>query len=159
MATTCTQILKASFLNNYGMLEKAIDACPESAWAQSFGGFPFWQQAGHTFAAIDFFMRGKGEAAFDIGMDPALFDLGNKEAKAPGKAELKAMAQRMIAYGAECFDKIADEDLAVLHAGVKERMGRDMPTLAVLTLLAGHAMYHLGICDSVLRDNGKPGIL
>ena len=159
MATSLTQILKASFLNNYGMLERAIDACPDSAWAQANGGLPFWQQAGHAFSSIDFLLRGKDDPAFDIGMNPGLFDFGNKQAQAPSKAELKGMTQRMTARGAELLDKLTDEELVVPHAGFKDRLGREMPTLVVVNLVIGHAMYHLGICDSVLRDNGKPGIL
>ncbi len=159
MSTTLVQILKGTFANNYGMLEKAIDACPDSAWSQKCGKLVFWQQAAHAYAAIDYFVRDKDGAPFNSGVAPEVLDMKNTGAKPLTRAELKALISKMTAYADKFFGSLKDEDLAKKHEGFSSRRGMDMPTLLVINIMLGHAMYHLAICDSVLRDNNLPGIL
>ena len=159
MSTVLVQMLKASCARNYGMLEKAIDACPDSAWSQKCGKLAFWQQAAHAFAAIDFFVRGKDDAPLHPGFSPETLDMKNAAAQPLTRGEMKALISTMTAHAAHYFDSLKDEDLTKKHEGFSSRRGNDMPVLAVLNILIGHAMYHLAICDSVLRDNNLPGIL
>jgi hypothetical protein len=152
-------MLKASFANNYGMLEKAIDACPDSAWIQKCGKLVFWQQAAHAFAAIDFFVRGKDDAPLDLGVRPEILDMKNIDATPLTRAEMKALINKMMAHGVNYFDSLKDEDLTKKLEGFSSRRGMDITVLAGINILISHTMYHLAICDSVLRDNNLPGIM
>lgn len=159
MATTLTAMLKEVFNGNYTMLEKAIDACPDSAWEQNDGGFPFWQQAAHTYAGINFLLRAPGDAPIELGVNAAALDFNNKDATPLSRAEIKKLIRTTMDWGLRYFDGLSDEDLPKKHEGFSRIRGADVPVIAVISLVNGHAMYHLGVCDSVLRANGLPGIL
>lgn len=161
MSQTNLNTFEACFDRIHGMLLDFVDRCPEDIWKSTFGGFPVWQQAYHTFACYDFFTRGKEADAksflFGDKELPVVFFKENPEA--PSKDEVRKMAEDAKAMVDDFFAELkSDEKLTDQHEGISARVKADMSNLAMITTMIGHGYYHLGGCDAALREAGLPGI-
>lgn len=151
--------LKGPFDRAFGMLEQFIDACPAEIWGKTFGGWPVWRQAYHGVGAVDFFIA---QSAGDFSAPPLAPEAGSLSAdyagpaatKEQAKAYLAAMRQKAEAY----FGGLTDATLCEKNQGLSARLNMDFTHAVTCSMLAGHAMYHLGSCDAALREAGLKGI-
>ena len=157
----CDSIVKSLSGNlqfTFSLVDKFLETCPDEIWRKKFGGWPVWQQIYHPFASVDFFLRPPEAPA-----EPPLFEEGVAElrlspAQAPDKrvvGEFIAKAQARVSL---YLATLNDETLTKLNEGPSARMGREMTHAAVIALIVGHTMYHLGACDAALRESGMPGV-
>lgn len=153
--------LKANFDNTHGMLLKFIEICPEDLWPKTSVGFPVWQQVFHAFACYDFFIRDDKAA-------PTTLMYGEKEGDvvmfkerptAPTKTEIIQAGEKAQKLVHNFIASLSDKDLSQKHAGLSARLGNEMTNLGMLGFLAAHNLYHLGCCDSALREEGLSGVL
>lgn len=154
------EIMQDLFNNAHGMIMQFIEACPDTVWQQTYGGFTVWQQAYHTLGCYAFFGQDEshpfptgffGEEESDIVMF-------KKEPSAPTRQRVKEFGQAVKIAADQFFMDLDDAALTKKHEGLSAKVGRDMANLAVATLFTSHTMYHLGGCDAALRGNGLPGI-
>ena len=142
----------------FSLVDKFLQVCPDEIWAKKFGGWPVWQQLYHPFASVDFFLRPQ-----EAPPEPSLFEEGVAELKkTPDKTPDKALLAELIAKAQARVSlylaTLNDETLTKLNEGPSARMGREMTHAAVIALIVGHTMYHLGACDAALRESGMPGV-
>ena len=158
MSKTIVTSQAGNFAFTFSLVEKFIDVCPENIWVEKFGGWPVWQQLYHPFASVDFFLRPQ-----EAPPEPSLFEEGVAElkktpAKTPDKGLLSDFIAKAQARVSLYLATLNDETLTKLNEGPSARMGREMTHAAVIALIVGHTMYHLGACDAALRESGMPGV-
>lgn len=153
--------LKGNFDATHGMLLKFIEICPDTVWSKTSGGFPVWQQVFHAFACYDFFVRDDQAA-------PTALMYAEKEGDvvafkerpaAPTKDEVIQAGEKAKKMVDDFVAKQNDTTLSDKHTGISARLGNEMSNAGMLGFLAAHNLYHLGCCDSALREEGLSGVL
>ncbi len=150
---------KVHFDRVYGMLEALTENCPDDLWGKKVGGFLYWQQLYHVFALVDAFVEMPGKKPADLPYPAEVARLLRDEPQAPSKAEVLKVAKAMQALGDSFLESLTEEDMWKKHEGRSQRLGRDVNVHEALLLLVGHGYYHVGICDSALRDRGIKGMM
>ena len=130
----------------FSLVDKFLSFCPDEIWAMKFG------------ASVDFFLRPQ-----EAPPEPSLFEEGVAElkktpAQTPDKSLLAEFIAKAQARVSLYLATLNDETLTRLNEGPSARMGREMTHAAVISLIVGHTMYHLGACDAALREHGMPGV-
>lgn len=141
-----------------GMIDKMIDVCPDNLWNKKVGGFVFWQQLLHTVACIDFFSLREGHVPQKIDQAPEVIHLKSAPTSNMSKAELKSLSATLKQVGLTFMDSLSYEQMFAKHETLSSTFGKDMSNLDALTKLLWHTSYHLGCCDSLLREEGVPGV-
>ena len=158
MARVITQSLEGNVSYALALLDQFVEACPEELWSKKFGGWPVWQQVYHAVAALDFFIRPLDAAGETPPFGEKEADLDISAASAPGKPQIKTYAQKMSARVDDYVAGLDDALLAQSHAGLADRLAMPATHANALCLIAAHTLYHLGICDTALREQGLPGV-
>ncbi len=159
MSNAVVSSLKSAFDRSCGMLEQFIDVCPDEIWNKKFGGWPIWRQIYHAVGTIDFFVA---QSAADFGSKPLAPEAGNLSADYSGpaatKAQVKTLMTAMQAKAEAYFAGLTDASLAGKNEGLSSRLNMDFSHATTCSMLAGHALYHLGSGDAALREAGLKGI-
>lgn len=159
MSTDILKALTGQYNQAAGFYDKFIETCPDEIWAGPSGKFPVWQTVYHALQCVSFFLSPKdGEPGFSplYPIEVLLFqDLSRQPAD---KKALAAHAKTANAYAAKFFASLTDADLPKEHAGFSARTGRPTANAGVIAGLAGHHMYHFGMCDAALRASGLEGL-
>lgn len=139
--------------------DQFIDACPDELWLSVMGRLPVWQNVYHTVDGIYFFMRDHDEEREIAPLHPHEVAIFQKMDVVPtSRQEMKDFSIRMNDYAARRFGALKDADLTKKHLGFSERINAESDYNCMLNGLVGHHFYHLGLCDTVLRENGIEGI-
>lgn len=152
------QILKADFDRFLGLQKKQIADCPEHIWQKKSCGYYFWQQQLHSLYCIELFALPAGEAAPETPFPKGVIMLSEEPAGSMSKDEMLALADKMEAVAHRFINSLSDADLEKKQERMSKRLGRDMSNLNAIVALIRHCSYHLGCCDSVLREHGLPGV-
>jgi hypothetical protein len=142
----------------FGMVSSFIDVSTDEIWTATSGGFPGWQQVYHAMECVFFFLAPveHPERASLYSMDVLL--LKDVDAPAPSKADMKKLCAEADAYADKFFASLSDADLVKPHEGLSARLSNPMNIAAAIGIMHGHFLYHLGFCDAILREHGKPTI-
>ena len=158
MSDSIAKSLSGSLQFTFSLVDKFIEVCPDSLWGKKFGGWLVWQQLYHPFAAVDFFLRPAGAPPAPSPFEEGAADLKISATQVPDKAlvrDLIAKAQKQLL---DYVAGINDAAMGQKNDGPSSRMGRDLTHAAVIAMISGHALYHLGSCDAALREHGMPGV-
>jgi hypothetical protein len=154
---------RASFEYAYSLAIQFIEVCPENIWAESFGGWPVWQQIYHALGSLQFVTLREGETP-DPGLYPPEVNMFEKiPDKAPSKQDVLGYAARMKARADAYINALRDADLPGINQMLTTRMkaygiDHEFSHSQTLTMLSGHIFYHLGACDAALRQHGLKGV-
>jgi hypothetical protein len=154
-----TEALKANFDRGWDLLVQIIDVCPEGVWTKKEGGYVFWQQLYHCFAAVNYFLLPKDGIAEPGPWGADVSGFKAEPAVKAGKEELKAYAAKMKAKIDTWIDSLDDASLSQDHEGFSSRRGAPMSNAMTLAILSGHSNYHVGSCDAILRNHGEKGVM
>jgi hypothetical protein len=132
------------------MLENLIEECPDEVWNIKAGGFVFWQQILHTLTGTNFWMRQLGDNFTEPFSERKVYPeldnepIGNvtKEEVLEYKEQVKNLCtlffenkdDAWILENSHIYDKISNMDVALGQIR--------------------HIQYHIGHCDSILRERG-----
>lgn len=156
MSNAIVMTCQAPIQNAFTLLNKYIEICPENIWIEKNGGWPIWQQVYHTLAAFDFFTGPVGTPSqWPFGIDVAQLRVVSdktfaKEEAKKLSAEAKVRVELYIAG-------LSDATLTATVPHLSKIMGYDVTHGMVLSMLGSHILYHIGSCDSALRDHGLEG--
>ena len=151
-----TEIWRAALWEQFGgslmMLERAIDACPESLWTGNAGSRAFWHLAYHTLFFTDLNFSGTAEGF----SPPAPFDRNELDpsdvlpARVYTKAELLSYARHCREKGRATIESLTDlEAVRVIELPwVSMRFGEFM------LYSMRHVQHHTGQLNVVLRQAG-----
>lgn len=148
------EIAKTQFDLSFSMLEKIIEKCPDDLWNEKKGGFVFWQQLLHAFTGINFWLRVSNEEFIEPFADKKLYpELEHEPENQLTKCELTEYKNVVKEI---CNDFFADKD--------DEWLGRDsiiynkIKNLDVIFMQVRHIQYHVGHCNSILRENNREAV-
>ena len=152
------QGFKTEFDRFFGYQKKQIADCPEEIWKKKSGGFYFWQQHLHCLYCMALFAAGENEPEPQIPFSRGVAMLTEEPQGSMSKAEMLAFADKMEAVAYAFMNSLSDADLAGRNERMSKTFKRDCINQSVLIALVRHCCYHLGCCDSVLREHGLPGV-
>ena len=159
MSRDAVKSLKGSFGYTCNLLDMFIEVCPENLWVEKFGGWPLWQSVYHTISSIDFFVRQEDEEPAKALYSHEVAGLSEvATGPAPTRQEIKELLPVMKAIADAYFDRLTDADLGEKNEGLSSRMPMPWTHASTCAMLSGHVLYHLGICDSALRERGMKGV-
>jgi len=149
-----TESFKSTFDRGWGFLMQVIEVCPDDLWVKKSGGYFFWQQLFHHFALMDFFIMPKDGVIenYNVVM------LKTEPQFTMSKEEVKNFAAKMKEKTDKWIDSLDDESLLPVHEGLSARRGYTVTYATALSALIAHIYYHIGACDSILRENGLKGV-
>lgn len=158
MSRAIVETQRGSFDFAFSLLRRFMDVCPDAIWNEKFGGWPIWQQVYHALNAVDFFIAAPDAEPVKGLVSPDVGSLKVQGATPVSKADMKAFADMVKAAADGYMTALTDADMTTPAAGASKRMGRETRHAAIMALMVGHLLYHLGSCDAALRENGLTGV-
>ncbi|NLV58060.1 MAG: DinB family protein [Clostridiales bacterium] len=157
MKRLITETLRNQFDSTLHMARILVKVCPDSVWALSFNGVPFWQQVFHYVYYLDFWMRESYDESpwrsmiFDDAYTTDLYAESYKGLFISRK-EMLCYLERIGQKTARIFDSLEDDQLSVPVEG-------DDPHYSYADVIVGqirHVMYNIGYLNGILRQQGMP---
>jgi len=153
---TLTKAVKSQLDYSLEMLKDVINNCPNDLWNRANDVFPYWQQIYHTLYWADyniqesfdgnrvFCWRTSKDITHELEENVLLCsDFLTKE-------ELKGYLQAFFIKNDSFFNRLDDE---TLRNEIPYR-NDDLTWFDILINQVRHIMYHVGYCDSLLKDGG-----
>lgn len=130
------------------MLLREIDACPDALWNQKGGGFIFWQQVLHAMAGLEYWTRSENAAFEEPFKERKVYpELDHAPEGYISKDEMRAYGQKVAAQVETFFHGKTDEWLNQANVIYAKILNMD-----VIGMQLRHIQYHVGHCDSILRE-------
>lgn len=145
---------KRHFDLSYDMLKKMILKCPDDLWNEKNGGFIFFQQLLHAISGVNYWMRAENKEFIEPFNDRKLYpELDNDPEGRLSKAELLEYAENIEKLYEDFFENKNDEWLKKNSVILDKISNMD-----VIFMIMRHIQYHVGHCDSILRDKGREAV-
>ncbi|MDR2870504.1 MAG: DinB family protein [Deferribacteraceae bacterium] len=150
-----TQVFINDFNRFYDMLIKQIDDCSDELWLSDDGKFPYWWHIMHTVACTELYA---GTEPWKTPYTMPVVMFAEKVAKAPTRAEMKAIVLAVRPDALAYINSVRPEDFMKLNQKLTDRLKREVTELGNLVAIIRHMCYHIGCCDSMLRSKGGEGV-
>jgi hypothetical protein len=152
--TTLIKIAKMQFWLSFSMLEKMIEQCPDDLWREKKGGFVFWQQLLHAFSGINYWMRENNDEFIEpfIGKKvyPELDDEPKDQLTKKDLVEYKDLVKQIV----DEFFSNKDDEWLVENSIIYDKI----KNLDIVFMQIRHIQYHVGHCNSILRENNREAV-
>lgn len=145
---------KTHFDLSFSMLEEMIEKCPDDLWNAKKGGFVFWQQLLHAFTGINFWLRMNNDEFIEPFADKKVYpeldqDPENQLTKEDLTEYKNAVKEISKVFFADKDDEWL-EDNSIIYDKIKN--------LDVILMQIRHLQYHVGHCNSILRENNREAV-
>lgn len=148
------RICKAQFFQAFTMMENMIEQCPEEIWSIKAGGFVFWQQILHTLSGSNYWMRQPGSTFEEPFADRTVYpELDGEPVGRISREEMTVYKDYVKDLCRDFFEGKDDSWLAE-PSGIHDKISN----LDVMLLQIRHIQYHVGHCNSILRDRGLEAV-
>ncbi|MBU3144943.1 DinB family protein [Clostridium sp. CF012] len=148
------KIAKIQFELSFLMLEKMIEMCPDDLWNEKKGGFVFWQQLLHAFSGINYWLRMNNDKFIEPFADKKVFpELEHEPESILTKDDLTEYKNIVKSISETFFFEKDDEWLgnnSIIYDKIKN--------LDVVFMQIRHIQYHVGHCNSILRENNREAV-
>ncbi|HSP47819.1 MAG TPA: DinB family protein [Clostridiaceae bacterium] len=142
--------VRRHFNLSFSMLEQLLETCPDDLWNQKRSGFIYWQQLLHALTGIGFWFRDRKVDFKEPFAGRKVYpELDHEPEESLDKAEIKAYKEEVKEIIEAFFADKNDEWL-----GQPCAIFRKITNLDVILMEIRHILYHVGHCDSILRDSG-----
>ncbi len=136
------------------MLLHEIDVCPDELWNQVGGGFVFWQQVLHALTGLEFWTRSEKAAFEEPFKERKVYpELDHAPEGYVSKDEMRAYGQKVSAQVEALLRGKTDEWLTQVNVIYAKILNID-----VLEGQLRHIQYHVGHCDSILRERNVEAV-
>ncbi len=154
MNSSINKSVKIHFDLSFEMLEKMISKCPDELWDKKLSGFVFWQQILHALTGVEYWMRQAGEEFVEPFAERKLYpELENDPEGNITKAELTEYKNKVKVVCSRYFEGRNDEWL-----GEPSAICGTINNIDIVFMLTRHVQYHVGHCDSILRDRNYEAV-
>ena len=157
MFETVIKGYQSEFERFLGLLEKQIEICPEELWSRKIGEYPFSQHVLHSLACTFLYAARSGRPFEGLPYDPQVMMMAIPSGEIK-KEEMKALAAEARTAALSFMAAQGPETLGLRHEVVSQALGRERSVNDALLSMIRHICYHLGCCDTVLREHGLPGV-
>jgi len=141
---------KQHFFMSFSMLEKMIEQCPDEVWSVKAGGFVFWQQIIHALCSAGFWMRKPGSAFAEPFAEKKVYpELEQDPEGNISRDEMREYKDKVKAL-CEAFFCDKDDEWLVFPSDIHIKISN----LDVILMQIRHIQYHVGHCNSILRERG-----
>jgi len=155
------QHLKDEFEKFWDILEKQIEVCPETLWGAKAGNYFYWQQIWHVMVSSELATiedpkvrtPSVDKYSWDVVMLSKTLD------HVPPKAEMLEESRRIKKMALDYFNGLSVASLLLPHPRMSNRFGKPKTKLHAALALIRHVNYHIGSCDTALREHAHPGVL
>jgi len=149
-STKSLSILKNQFFTCVSMLIKIIEICPDELWNCKKSGFVFWQQLLHAFAGMHYWLREDTAKFTEPFKEKNVYPEMEKDPENPlSKDELIQYCSGVRETTEKWFDNKDDEWL-----NESSKIMNAITNMDVIIMQIKHAMYHIGHCEAIFRENG-----
>lgn len=152
---TISGVLRRNWEPTVVMLRRAIEGCPEEAWAVEDGNLALWEHAFHAVVWVDVWLRVAGEKweKSAIHCDAAV---GMKPGAGPviSREEMLGFLEAVLARRGRFLEALTDEVL-LEHDGV---MGAPWTRADRLLGQIRHVQHHVGCMSAILRRRTGKGV-
>lgn len=154
ISNSLVKTAKTHFDLSFSMLENMIEKCPDDLWNEKKGGFVFWQQLLHAFTGINFWMRTNKDEFIEPFADKKVYpELDHDPENQLTKEDLTEYKNVAKEISRAFFDDKDDEWL-----GTESVIYNKIKNLDVIFMQVRHIQYHVGHCNSILRENGREAV-
>lgn len=148
------KIAKTQFDLSFSMLEKMIEKCPDDLWNEKKGGFVFWQQLLHAFSGTNFWLRMNNDKFIEAFWDKKVYpELEHDPENQLTKEDLTGY-KNVVKEISEAFFAEKDDEWLGNNSIVYDKI----KNLDVIFMQIRHIQYHVGHCNSILRENNKVAV-
>ena len=153
-STTLLEIAKTQFDLSFLMLEKMIEQCPDDLWDKKKGGFVFWQQILHAFAGINYWLRMNNDIFQEPFADKKVYPELEQEPENQLTKEDITDYKNSVKELASAFFCGKDDEWLGYNSAVYDKI----KNLDVIFMQVRHIQYHVGHCNSILRENNREAV-
>jgi uncharacterized damage-inducible protein DinB len=127
---------------------------PEDLWGQKAGGFVFWQQILHTLTGLNFWMRLEKTPFTEPFSGKKIYpELDKAPEDVLSKMELREYKEQVAQLCNAFFE--GKDDAWLRQASV---LYGKISNLDVVMMQVRHMQYHVGHCNSILRERGVEAV-
>lgn len=152
--TVILKSAKTQFDLSFSMLEKMIEMCPEDLWNEKKGGFVFWQQLLHAFTGTNFWLRTENKDFVEPFADRKVYPELNQDPESNLTKKEISEYKDVVKGIAEAFFDEKDDEWLVSESVVYNKL----KNLDVIFMQIRHLQYHVGHCNSILRENNREAV-
>lgn len=145
---------KTQFFLSFSMLENLIEECPDEVWNIKAGGFVFWQQILHTLTGANFWMRQPESIFTEPFSERKVYpELENEPIGNITREEMLEYKEQVKNLCIKFFEK--NDDVWLLE---KSHIYDKISNMDVVIGQIRHIQYHIGHCNSILRERGLKAV-
>ncbi|HPO02619.1 MAG TPA: hypothetical protein PL077_04690 [Treponemataceae bacterium] len=144
--------LRRQFSLSFAMLRNLVEHSPAAVWDEKAGGFVYWQQLLHALSGVSCWLRRGDEPFREPFAEKRLYP------ELDGEPESMLTREELLLFLEE-----ADETAGRFVFGGNDAWLAEKPVadsrytnLELLGMQIRHVMYHVGHCESILRERGFP---
>lgn len=147
-------ILKKQLSTAFIMVQNMIHNTPDSIWNQKKGGYVYWQQIVHAITGSLYWLRTDNSQFTEPYSELMIYpELEKDPENELTKQQVLNLLDQAIQL-AEVFFHHIDENRLLESSKIYEKT----TNLAVVLGQIAHLNYHIGHCESILRDKGVSNI-
>ncbi len=151
MERKVTDVMAQTISSQFMLVEADIKNCPDKLWEEKCGGDPYWEQIYHVLAGVYVMLNFPGDPAPVFPLSGEAGRLKGAVVTEPhGKEVMLKYLEETRQYLINYFKRLDDSMIFT----EKDFFGRKLPLLAILAIVSSHILYHVGVCDAALRENG-----
>ena len=151
MNPSITDVCKKQFFMSFEMLAKLPEYCPDELWYKKKSGVAFWYILYHVLSGVRYWMRLKpGELRNPFPGKNLYPDFEKEPEQTLSKEEINQYIESV---------KIACEDFFNIMTNTqlqdKSFLTDSFTNLDIILLLMRHIQYHVGQCNTILKENNQ----
>ncbi len=145
---------KTQFFLSFSMLENLIEECPDKVWNIKAGGFVFWQQILHTLTGTNFWMRQTESNFTEPFSERKVYpELDNEPIGNVTREEMLEYKELVKNLCIKFFEK-KDDVWLLEYSHIYDKISN----MDVVIGQIRHIQYHIGHCNSILRERGLKAV-
>lgn len=143
-------IIERQFFLCLDSMKNLISHSPDEIWNMKRGGFVYWQQILHAITGSLFWLRTERQEFIEPFSELKVYpELEKDPENTLSKQQLAGLLQDLYTTATRFFNEI-DSSALLSHSVLYEKI----TNLDVVLGQIRHLQYHIGHCESILRDTG-----